>query len=77
MDLPRGVGIVDRNPPASAGDMGSISGPGRSHMPWATRAHEPQLLSQHTATAPTEDKRLEPMFRSKRSHHNKKPKQQN
>ena len=34
-------------------------------------------LSQHTATAPTEDKRLEPMFRSKRSHHNKKPKQRN
>ena len=55
MDLPRGVGIVDRNLPASAGDMGSISGPGRFHMPWANRAHEPQLLSQHTATAPTED----------------------
>ena len=54
MDLPRGVGIVDRNLPASAGDMGSISGPGRFHMPWATRAHEPQLLSQHTATATTE-----------------------
>ena len=28
-------GVVDKNPPASAGDMGSISGPGRSHMPWS------------------------------------------
>ena len=55
MDLPSGVGIVDRNPPASAGDMGSISGPGRFYMPWASRAHVPQLLSQHTATAATED----------------------
>ena len=26
-------GAVDRNPPANAGDMGSIPGPGRSHMP--------------------------------------------
>ena len=27
-------GPVDKNPPANAADMGSISGPGRSHMPW-------------------------------------------
>ena len=27
-------GSVDKNPPANAGDMGSIPGPGRSHMPW-------------------------------------------
>ena len=26
-------GAVVENPPANAGDMGSISGPGRSHMP--------------------------------------------
>ena len=26
-------GPVGKNPPASAGDMGWISGPGRSHMP--------------------------------------------
>ena len=26
-------GTVDRNPPASAGDTGSICGPGRFHMP--------------------------------------------
>ena len=24
-----------KNPPASAGDMGSIPGPGRSYMPWS------------------------------------------
>ena len=26
-------GAVDKNPPANAGDMGLIPGPGRSHMP--------------------------------------------
>ena len=26
-------GAVVKNPPANAGDMASISGPGRSHMP--------------------------------------------
>ena len=26
-------GAVVENPPANAGDMGSIPGPGRSHMP--------------------------------------------
>ena len=25
-------GAVDRNPPANTGDVGSVSGPGRSHM---------------------------------------------
>ena len=24
------------NPPANAGDTGSIPGPGRSHMPWSS-----------------------------------------
>ena len=28
-------GAVVKNPPANAGDMGSSSGPGRSHMPWS------------------------------------------
>ena len=28
-------GIVVKNPPANAGDTGSIPGPGRSHMPWS------------------------------------------
>ena len=28
-------GTVVKNPPASAGDMGSSPGLGRSHMPWS------------------------------------------
>jgi len=52
---------VVKNPPASAGDTGSIPGPGRSHMPRSNQARVPQLLSQHT---------LEPMLRSKRRHPN-------
>ena len=35
-------GSLVKNPPASVGDMGSISGPGRSHM---SQAYDPQLLS--------------------------------
>ena len=27
-------GSVVKNPPANTGDVGSIPGPGRSHMPW-------------------------------------------
>ena len=37
-------GAVVRNPPANAGDMGSIPGPGGSHMPWSNEARAPQLL---------------------------------
>ena len=40
-------GAVVENPPANAGDMGSSSGLGRSHMPWSDWACEPQLLSLH------------------------------
>ena len=32
-DFPHGT--VVKNPPANAGDMGSIPGPGRSHIPWS------------------------------------------
>ena len=28
-------GTVVKNPPANAGDRGSIPGPGRSHVPWS------------------------------------------
>ena len=27
-------GPVDKNPPANAGDVGSVPGPGRFHVPW-------------------------------------------
>ena len=38
-------GTVDKNLPANAGDSGSIPGLGRFHMPQATKAHAPQILS--------------------------------
>ena len=38
-------GSVVKNPPANAGDMGSIPDPGRSHMPQSNRASAPPLLS--------------------------------
>ena len=37
-------GPVVKNRPASAGDMGSIPGPGRSHMPQNNQARVPHLL---------------------------------
>ena len=62
-DLPGGA--VVKNPPANAGDMGSIPGPGRSHMPvrhnyWACM---PQLLKPA---------HLEPELCNKRSHRTEK-----
>ena len=35
---------VVKNPPANAGDTGSIPDPGRSHVPWRNQARMPQLL---------------------------------
>ena len=55
-------GLVVKNPPANAGDMGSIPDLERSHMPqgnlaWVpqllnlcSKAHVPQLLSPHAPT---------------------------
>jgi len=34
-------GPVVNNPPASAGDMGSVPSLGRSHVPWSNQAHAP------------------------------------
>ena len=42
-DSPRGP--VVKNPPANAGNMSSIPGPGRSHMLRSNSAHAPQLWS--------------------------------
>ena len=39
-----------QNPPANAGDTGSIPGPGRSHMPRRHEARGPQLLSPRATT---------------------------
>ena len=38
-------GLAEKNPPASAGDRGSTSGPGRSHTPLRSEARGPQPLS--------------------------------
>ena len=38
-------GTWDKNPPANAGDMGSISDLGRSHMPQNNYSLVPELLS--------------------------------
>ena len=38
---PAGTSLM--NPPASAGDTGSIPGVGRFHMPWRYWTHVPQL----------------------------------
>ena len=38
-------GSVVKSLPANAGDLVSISDPGRSHMPWSNQACAPQLLS--------------------------------
>ena len=36
--------LVDENPPANAGDVGSIPGPGRSYVLWGNKAYSPELL---------------------------------
>ena len=66
-DFPSGA--VDKNPPASAGDMGSNSGPGRFLMLWGKEACAPQLLSPWTKTS--EPASLEPVLCNRRSHHSK------
>ena len=38
-------GSLVKNPPASAGDMGSTPDPGRSYMSQSNQAHLPQILS--------------------------------
>ena len=78
-------GTVDKNLPFSAGYTGSISAPGRSHLPWSNWARVPQLLSPHSRdrepqlrlpsprAATTELTRLELVLCNKGSHWNEKP----
>ena len=58
VDFP-GAPVV-KNLPANAGDMGSIPGPGRSHMLWDDWAHPPATCT------------LEPVLHEK-SHHSERP----
>ena len=43
-------GSVGESPSANAGDMGSICGLGRFHMPWSKEPHVLQVLSPFAAT---------------------------
>ena len=56
-------GTVDENPPVNAGDMGSIPGLGRFHMPRGNEACVLQLLKSAS---------LELVLCKKRSHRNEK-----
>ena len=59
---------MDRNPAANAGNMDSVSGLGRSHVPGSNEAHVPQLPSPHTP---------KPVLCNKRSHCSEKPMHRN
>ena len=65
-----GASLVE-SPPANAGYMGSIPGPGSSHMLRENWACVSQLLCLQVAT--TEVHHLEPALHNKRSHCNEKP----
>ena len=75
-------GAVVENPPANAGDTGSIPGPGRSHMPrsnlvchnyWAC-ALEPVSHNYWARVLQLlKPARLEPVLHNERSHCNEKP----
>ena len=65
-----------KNPPANAGDTGSIPGPGRSHVPRSNKARVPQLLSLRSRAHEPQllkPARLETELRNKRSHRSEKP----
>ena len=57
-------GSVVENPPANAGDTGSIPGPGRSHRPWNNEAHchKYWAVLQSPGTTTIEALALEPEF---------------
>ena len=46
-------------PPANAGDMGLIPGPGRSHMPRSNEARVPQLLILSSRARVPQEKSLQ------------------
>ena len=73
-------GAVVKNPPANSGDTGSSPGPGRSHMPWSSKACAPQLLGLRSRAQESQllkPTHLEPVLCNKRSHRNEKPTRRN
>ena len=66
----------DFPPPVSAGDTGSIPGPGRSHMPQSNKPHAPKLLSLRSRAREPQllkPARLEPVLHNERGHCDEKP----
>ena len=63
-------GTVDKNLSPNAGDMGSIPGLGRSHMPLSNLACVPQLLSLSAATTEAYALRAFTLQREKPVHRN-------
>ena len=64
------------NLPAKEGDMGSIPGLRRFHMPRRNKARVPQLLSPHSRAHKLQLLKaayLEPVLGNKRSHHVEEP----
>ena len=64
-------GSLVKNPPANAGDTGSVPGLGRSHMPQSNEASVPQLLSPGPGAQELQLLSpcvLEPVLCNKRSH---------
>ena len=57
-------GPVVKNPPANAGNTGSIPGVGGFHIPWSSQARVPQLLKPSHP---------EPVLHTGKSHHGEKP----
>ena len=80
-------GSVVKSLPANAGDMGSIPGPGRFHMPQSNKAYAPQLLSLCSRALESQllspcakllkPVSLQPVLRYKRRHGNEKPEHHN
>ena len=65
-----------KNPPAKAGDKGSIPGPGRSHRSRSNYAHTPQLSSLESRAGKPQTAEvyvLEPVLCNERIQCNEKP----
>jgi hypothetical protein len=61
---------VVKNLPPNVGDMGSIPGPGRSHMPWSNKAQLLSLLALKPVLR--NEKSLSIAVKSSPTHHNRR-----
>ena len=63
-------GPVVKSPPANAGDTGSLPGPGRSQVPWATKPVHRNYWSPQSRALQSETREAS-TTRKKPAHHNK------